>query len=96
MLSCRCADPKVYSVPMLLVIGWRGEPGKKDEPQHQVQGRVTPHLLRELAIPYEVLPDYDSGMEDAVSNAYRYPHERHSAPLARGGVLVGWGRAVAG
>jgi phosphoenolpyruvate mutase len=38
------ADPKVYSIPMLLIIGWRGEPGKKDEPQHQVQGRVTPHM----------------------------------------------------
>src|SRR5688500_12386638 len=28
------ADPAVYSLPMLLLIGWRGEPGKKDEPQH--------------------------------------------------------------
>ena len=31
-------DPKVYSIPMLLLVGWRGEPGKKDEPQHMVQG----------------------------------------------------------
>lgn len=31
------ADEKVYSIPMLLVIGWRGEPGKKDEPQHVKQ-----------------------------------------------------------
>jgi len=30
---------------MLLLIGWRGEPGKKDEPQHRVQGQVTPGLL---------------------------------------------------
>ena len=28
------ADEEVYKIPMLLVIGWRGEPGKKDEPQH--------------------------------------------------------------
>ena len=27
-------DPKVYSIPILLLIGWRGEPGIKDEPQH--------------------------------------------------------------
>ncbi|MBH0210410.1 MAG: phosphonopyruvate decarboxylase, partial [Nitrospira sp.] len=33
-------DEDVYSVPMLLVIGWRGEPGVHDEPQHKKQGRV--------------------------------------------------------
>lgn len=39
------AVPGVYSIPMLLLIGWRGEPGKKDEPQHKVQGQATPGLL---------------------------------------------------
>lgn len=39
------AHPKVYSIPMLLLIGWRGEPGKKDEPQHMVQGKVMTSLL---------------------------------------------------
>lgn len=39
------ATPSVYSVPMLLLVGWRGEPGKMDEPQHQVQGSCTPMLL---------------------------------------------------
>ena len=27
-------DPEVYSIPMIIFIGWRGEPGVKDEPQH--------------------------------------------------------------
>ena len=27
-------DPEVYSIPMMLMIGWRGRPGEKDEPQH--------------------------------------------------------------
>lgn len=49
------ADPKVYSVPMLLVIGWRGEPGVKDEPQHVMQGQVTEQQLTILDIPYVVL-----------------------------------------
>lgn len=39
------AVPGVYSIPMLLLIGWRGEPGKRDEPQHQIQGQATPGLL---------------------------------------------------
>jgi phosphonopyruvate decarboxylase len=49
------ADPKVYSVPMLLVVGWRGEPGVKDEPQHVKKGEITPDLLQIMGIKYEVL-----------------------------------------
>jgi phosphonopyruvate decarboxylase len=51
------ADPDVYSVPLLMMIGWRGEPGVKDEPQHVKQGKITLQLLETLAIPYSVLPD---------------------------------------
>jgi phosphonopyruvate decarboxylase len=50
------ADPDVYSIPMVLVIGWRGEPGTKDEPQHIKQGKVTVGLLEAMGIPYRVLP----------------------------------------
>ena len=42
------AVPSVYSIPMLLLVGWRGEPGKRDEPQHMVQGQATPGILGEL------------------------------------------------
>jgi phosphonopyruvate decarboxylase len=49
------ADPEVYSIPMLLVIGWRGEPGTKDEPQHVKQGKVTIGLLEAMDIPYRIL-----------------------------------------
>jgi len=49
------ADPDVYSIPMLLVIGWRGEPGVKDEPQHAKQGKVTLSLLEAMGIPFKVL-----------------------------------------
>jgi phosphonopyruvate decarboxylase len=49
------ADRDVYSVPLLLMIGWRGEPGVKDEPQHKKQGRVTTALLEAMEIPYKIL-----------------------------------------
>ena len=49
------ADPDVYSVPMLLMIGWRGEPNVKDEPQHKKQGRVTLKMLKAMEVPYQVL-----------------------------------------
>lgn len=49
------ADEQVYSFPMLLMIGWRGEPGTKDEPQHKKQGEVTLDLLKAMrALPYGV------------------------------------------
>lgn len=51
------ADEKVYSLPVLLMIGWRGEPGVKDEPQHVKQGEVTLSLLEAMQIPYTVVSD---------------------------------------
>lgn len=41
---------KVYAIPAIFVIGWRGEPGIKDEPQHAFQGEITLSLLKELGI----------------------------------------------
>lgn len=49
------ASPDVYGTPMLLMLGWRGEPGKKDEPQHVHQGRVMIKLLEDMDIPVIVL-----------------------------------------
>lgn len=49
------ADEKVYNFPVLLMVGWRGEPGVKDEPQHKKQGEVTLSLLEAMKIPYVIL-----------------------------------------
>lgn len=49
------ADPAVYRIPMLLIVGWRGEPGLKDEPQHVKQGAITPQQLDLLGVPYFLL-----------------------------------------
>lgn len=54
------ADEKVYSLPILLMIGWRGEPGTKDEPQHKKQGEVTLDLLDAMHIPYVILDSDES------------------------------------
>lgn len=49
---------KVYGIPVLFVIGWRGEPGVHDEPQHIWQGEITLRLLEDLEIPsFVVGPD---------------------------------------
>ncbi|MDO4755414.1 MAG: phosphonopyruvate decarboxylase [Parabacteroides sp.] len=49
-------DKEVYNIPVLLVIGWRGRPGVKDEPQHVKQGKVTTSLLNVMGINYAILP----------------------------------------
>lgn len=75
------AVPEVYSIPMLLLIGWRGEPGKKDEPQHLVQGQATPGLLASLNIPFQVLPDFQEGAAKVLETARLYM-EQNQGPYA--------------
>jgi phosphonopyruvate decarboxylase len=75
------ADPEVYSIPILLLIGWRGEPGKQDEPQHVKQGKITFDLLNVLEIPYEILPDSLEEAEKILEKAIRYMKEKN-APFA--------------
>jgi len=55
------AHQNIYSIPMLMMIGWRGEPGFRDEPQYLVQGRITDTLLTSMGINFDVLPDYIEG-----------------------------------
>ena len=71
----------VYSIPMLLFIGWRGEPGKRDEPQHSTQGQSTPGLLAALGIPFQPLPDYQEGAEQALLTAKQHM-KRANSPYA--------------
>jgi len=49
------AHEKVYSVPLILIIGWRGSPRIKDEPQHNVKGKITQQILKLLNIKYTIL-----------------------------------------
>ena len=49
------AHQKVYSIPLILIIGWRGSPKIKDEPQHNVKGKITEKILKLLNIKYTIL-----------------------------------------
>ena len=68
------ADEKIYDIPMLLIIGWRGEPGIKDEPQHITQGALTLPLLDTMGVPYAVL---DDNWEQQLATAISYIHEHN-------------------
>jgi phosphonopyruvate decarboxylase len=59
-------NEKVYAIPMVFVIGWRGEPGVHDEPQHIYQGEVTIKLLDDMGIKSFIIGK-DTSDEDVVS-----------------------------
>ena len=48
-------NEKVYAIPVIFVVGWRGEPGVHDEPQHIWQGEVTVKLLEDMDIAVYVV-----------------------------------------
>ncbi len=68
----------IYAIPMILIIGWRGEinvQGEQcaDEPQHIMQGRITLAQLDLLDIPYRIL-DAQSDPDTAILNAFEQAH----------------------
>jgi len=71
------ADPEVYSIPMVVMIGWRGEPDVKDEPQHIKQGAIMEQLLEACDIPYIIIDTKTrhigevlrSAIEEAISSS---------------------------
>ena len=74
-------DPQVFSIPILLLIGWRGEPGKPDDPQHMKMGQVMLPILNDLEIPYSILENDEKDLEIKLNTALRSMKER-SAPYA--------------
>jgi phosphonopyruvate decarboxylase len=72
------ADPQVYAVPMVLMIGWRGEIQEDktqlhDEPQHLKQGRITLNQLDTLEVPYRIIdantPSIDIVLKELATDA---------------------------
>lgn len=80
------ADPKVYAIPMLLVIGWRGEileDGMQlaDEPQHKMQGEITLSQLDILDIPYIVIDKHTTELDKIMVESLAKASAR-SGPVA--------------
>jgi len=63
------ADPDVYGIPMVLLVGWRGEPGVRDEPQHVKQGKITLSLFETMGIPTFIIPGDETEAARCVGNA---------------------------
>jgi len=103
------ASSEVYGVPILLMLGWRGEPGKKDEPQHVHQGRVMVQMLEDMGVPVFVLSDkiIEAGQQtqSAIKQAYerngpvaiivrKDTFDKHAAPKAQADLPMGREEAI--
>lgn len=71
----------IHDIPLLLLIGWRGEPNIADEPQHLLQGKLTMPILESLEIPYAILANSLTEVEQQLANVVNYFRD-YSAPYA--------------
>ena len=90
-------NEKVYGIPCLFIVGWRGEPGVHDEPQHIFQGEITLSLLENLDIPAYVL-DKTTTLEQVKTklDEYRalFAQGKQAAFVVRKGALEYQGKSA--
>lgn len=82
-------NKEVYGIPLILLIGWRGDPSLNDWAQHKKQGELTPVLMDDLDIPYKVVEDNLELVLDSFSWAIKTAQEINSpvAIIAKKGVF---------
>lgn len=89
-------NDKVYGIPVLFIVGWRGEPGVHDEPQHIFQGEITLKLLEDLDIASFVLTKETTEAElSAAMESFRalFRAGRQAAVVVKKGALTFEGKA---
>ncbi len=89
-------NEKVYGIPCVFVVGWRGEPNVHDEPQHVFQGEITPGMLSLMGLPPFILSTDTTipAFVEMVSNAEEsIRHGKSVAFLVRKGALSGGEKA---
>ncbi|MEQ8524395.1 phosphonopyruvate decarboxylase [Gracilimonas sp.] len=63
-------DEEVYSIPVLIIVGWRGQPGTDDEPQHIKPGKTQEEQLKALGLPYTILSSDEQQVEKQLALAF--------------------------
>lgn len=58
-----------FQIPLLLIVTWRGQPGIKDEPQHELMGEVTPKMLETIGVPWSLFPTEVDQMDEVLDQA---------------------------
>lgn len=72
-------NKEAYSIPVLIIVGWRGHPDVRDEPQHIKMGKTQEQQLAALKLPYAILSTKEEEVERQVSEAFETMKET-SAP----------------
>ena len=72
------ADEDVYRIPILLIVGWRGEPNIHDEPQHVKQGKITIPLFDTMGIKNEILATEEQDINEQIKRAVDYMQEKQT------------------
>lgn len=67
----------VFRIPILLIVTLRGEPGRPDEPQHELMGQITPQLLETMQIPWRWFPEEAQAIDAVLAEAVEYMDEQH-------------------
>ncbi len=58
-----------FRIPALLVVTWRGQPGLKDEPQHELMGQATHRFLDAADVRHGVFPRAEADIGPALDRA---------------------------
>ncbi|MCC6469111.1 MAG: phosphonopyruvate decarboxylase [Alphaproteobacteria bacterium] len=70
-----------FRIPTLLIVTWRGQPGIKDEPQHELMGQITAGLLDTMRFAHGMFPMEINQIESALQTAIEQMEAR-SLPAA--------------
>ncbi|PPR62235.1 MAG: hypothetical protein CFH10_00888 [Alphaproteobacteria bacterium MarineAlpha4_Bin2] len=66
-----------FRIPTLMFVTWRGQPGLRDEPQHELMGEITEVLIRDVGLQYAYLPNTTATVGPALDAAKTSMHERN-------------------
>ena len=61
----------LFAIPMIVLVGWRGEPGKKDAIQHSKDGQMQLQLLETLGLSYTIIPSATKSLEIQIQDSIR-------------------------
>ena len=80
----------IFRIPLLIITTHRGQPGLKDEPQHELMGRITTDLFETMETPWELFPDDENEIEGCLQRAMDYmkKEQRPYALLMRKGTVA--------
>jgi phosphonopyruvate decarboxylase len=68
-------------IPVPLIVTWRGEPGKMDEPQHELMGAITPSLLSLIGVSHAILPSHQAEISAVLDTGW-YAMDQTDLPYA--------------